>query len=101
MRTIHDSTGFSPYYLIFGRHPKLAIDALLRLPGNSEQNKSRNKYVRKLRKRFSFAYKRAKEAAMATGKDNKRQFDVHVSAKDGLLKPGDYALLRNVTMKGK
>jgi transposase InsO family protein len=47
--TIHNSTGFSPYFLMFGRQPKLAIDALLGINFDEDKTKSRNEYVRKLR----------------------------------------------------
>ena len=51
--TRHDSTGFSLYFLMFGRHPRLAIDAYLGLqsPSPNEQNVgSREHYANKLKK---------------------------------------------------
>ena len=46
----HDSTGFSPYLSMFGRHRRLAIDAYLALqsPSQNEQS-SREHYANKLK----------------------------------------------------
>ena len=42
--TMHESTGYSPSYLMIGRHPHLAIDAFLWI-GLSEEHKSHQDYV--------------------------------------------------------
>ena len=55
--TKHDSTGYSPYFLMFGRHPRLAIDAYLGLNSPEESISYREHYVTKLKKRLQFAYK--------------------------------------------
>ena len=53
--TIHDTTGFSPYYLKFGREPRLAVDVALGLPElPGKQNPS--KFVASLKKRLMEAY---------------------------------------------
>jgi len=53
--TIHKSTGYSPYYLMFGRHPKLAIDAMLGINYSEDENRSKHEYIQKLRERLELA----------------------------------------------
>ena len=41
----HDSTGFSPYFLMLGSHPRLAIDTFLGLNLDSLNSTSQTKYI--------------------------------------------------------
>ena len=97
--TIHKGTSFSPYYLMFGREPKLAIDALLGLTFDEAHSKSRNEYVQKLKERLTFAYNKAKQKANKTALTNKSYYDK--KAKAVVLKPDDIVLVRNISQRGK
>ena len=72
--TMHESTGFSPFYLMFGRHPRLAIDAFLGI-GSSEEHKSHEDYVDRLKDRLQYAYERAEIEARKKGKKYKKYYD--------------------------
>ena len=98
--TFHDSTGYSPYFLMFGRHPRLAIDAFLGLTPDDLSAPSQTEYVRKLRERLHFAYKKAQEAAKQSAAQHKRYYDLKVRS-SGSLHPGDRVLVRNVGLRGK
>lgn len=56
---VHDSMGFSPFYLMFGRHPRLLADAFLRKPQDQGTAKSHQVYVDKLKDRITIAYETA------------------------------------------
>ena len=65
----HASTGYSPFYLMYGRQPRLAIDALFGIGDDSLEAKHPSDYVRKLKSRLTTAYEAAfKEAAVHAGK---------------------------------
>ena len=87
------STGFSPFYFMFGCHPRLAIDAFLGIRP-SEERKSHQDYVYKLKDRLADAYQDASEEARLKGKKYKHYYDqgVHHSS----LEPGDRVLVKKV-----
>ena len=97
--TIHNSTGFSPYFLMFARHPRLALDALLGLQNNDVDEKYTHEYTRKLKTRLSEAYLKAKTTAIERSENSKQHYDKRV--RPSKLLPGDLVLVRNVCVRGK
>ena len=56
--TRHDSTGFSPYFLMFGRHPRLAVDAYVGLKSSQDPAISNKEhYATKLKNAYSMQIK--------------------------------------------
>jgi len=97
--TKHESTGYSPYFLMFGRHPRLAIDAFLGLPGDSLTANKQLEYVNKLRHRLRSAYDKAKDASAKASAVNKKRHDL--KARQSTFCPGDRVLVKNVSLRGK
>ena len=97
--TFHDSTGYSPYFLMFGRHPRLAVDAFLGLNSDPLSSNTQTEYVRKLRDRLSFAYKKAQEVSRKAAAKHKLNYDLRV--RSSVLRPGDRVLVKNAGVRGK
>ncbi len=97
---VHDSTCFSPYYLMFGRHPRLAVDAFLGLPSQQPHSSSHADYANKTEgqvclMRMGIAARESRKAASRY----KKYYDEKV--RYTALQPGDRVLVRNVGLKGK
>ena len=98
--TKNASTGYSPYYLMFGRQPRLPIDVKFGLFRNlSTSTFSKSKYVDRLKKRLDFAFKKAQLAQEKESKRQKQRYDR--KAKHILLQEKDLVLVRVVAHKGR
>ena len=97
--TFHDSTGYSPYFLMFERHPRLAIDAFFGLNQDVLAAKTHTEYVRKLRQRLHFAYQKASREAKKSAAHHKSTYDL--KARSSVIQPGDRVFVRNVGIHGK
>ena len=95
----HASTGYPPFYLMYGRQPRLAIDALLGIGDGALEEKVPSNYVTKLKTRLNTAYEAAaREAAINTDK-HKQLYDRKV--RNSVLEPGDRVLVEKVGLKGR
>ena len=70
-----ESTGFSPYYLMFGRVPRLPIDIEYGVTQPQLMEKSRQNYARKMRAKLNWAFKVAKETNDREAMCQKQYYD--------------------------
>ena len=98
--TKNAATGYSPYYLLFGREPRLPIDVEFGLKvGNQQVPPSRSTYVTQLRRRLRFALNKAKQVACRQQARQKGLYDKR--CKGAELDIGNLVLVRKTAWKGK
>ena len=98
--TRNASTNFSPYFLMFGRHPRLPIDLELGIHRVGHGvTFSRSKYIDRLQKRLNYAFGKAKLFSEKEQSRNKTRYDR--KSKNLKLETGDLVLVRKTAFRGK
>ena len=98
--TKHASTTYSPYYLMFGRNPRLPIDVEFGLnKPNCSDNSSKSRYIQKLRRRLNYAFQKASKYSDQQASKYKHSYDK--SVKGPQLHEHDLVLVKIVAHKGR
>ncbi|XP_070175456.1 uncharacterized protein [Littorina saxatilis] len=91
---IHSSTGYSPYFLFFGRHPRLPVDLAFGLDLDHRNKTSTRQFVKDLKRQLKQAYENASHQMDKMRRKNKARYDV--SARAAELEVGDRVLVRRM-----
>ena len=93
------ATGFSPYYLMFGRQPCLPIDVTLGLAPCTITEPSTTKFVQKLREQNRWAHQKAEVFQVKEAERHKHSYNK--KGKAVALEVGDMVLVCVTTFKGR
>ena len=80
--TINKSTGYSPFYLMFGRSSKLPIDSMLSVQNQDRSQKSYEKFVAEWTKNMQQAAEIATKNAEKSRAQNKLSYDQKIHGND-------------------
>ena len=95
--TVHSSTNYSPYFLLFNRHPKIPLDFKYGLTRQGVKSSCKARYLSKLQRRLAYAYKQAEKFAKKNCNKQKELYDR--KCKGARLLPGDVVLVKKMGWK--
>ncbi|KAL9979638.1 hypothetical protein ACROYT_G017323 [Oculina patagonica] len=94
--TCHEATGFSPFFVLFGRSPRLPIDVIFGIEPSASLNYPA--YVKEWQAAMKEAYALASKRSESSGLKGRRQYDRKINS--SVLQPGDRVLVRNLSKRG-
>ena len=98
--TRNTATGFSPYFLLFGREPRLQVDMEFGLQrGGQKGSPGESNNISQLKKRLQFAYRKAK--CMAQKQQARHRGLYNLRCKGATLSVGDLVLVKQTAWKGR
>ena len=98
--TRNAATGFSPYYLLFGREPRLPVDVEFGLQrGSLKGSPGESNYISQLRRRLKFAHRKAKHMAQKHQAKHRELYDM--KCRGAALDVGDLVLVKQTAWKGR
>ena len=96
--TRNAATESSPYYLLFGREPRLPVDVEFGLQrGGQKGFPGESNYVSQLRRRLRFAHKKAKHMAQKQQAKHSKLYDL--KCRGTALDVGDLVLVKQTAWK--
>uniref|UniRef100_A0A673JUV2 Gypsy retrotransposon integrase-like protein 1 n=1 Tax=Sinocyclocheilus rhinocerous TaxID=307959 RepID=A0A673JUV2_9TELE len=97
--TVHETTGFAPFYLMFGRVPRLPVDMMFRSVLSDSTSTNYSKYVSSLSKDLSEAMNIAQK--LASKEQQRHAVLYNRKAKGSDIDVSDRVLLANHAERGK
>ena len=92
-------TGYSPYFLMFGRRPRLPVDLLFPTVRRDENSWTTDEYVTSLYDKLKSALASARDAALLEAQRQKWLYDRRAGAVE--LHPGDKVLVKLDAFRGQ
>ena len=98
--TKHSSTGYSPFFLLYGRHPRLPIDLIFTTEQSriSTKRADHSDFVKRWKAAMKEAYQIASDRSKGSQARSKDKYDRRVQS--SVLQENDRVLVRNLSERG-
>lgn len=98
--TVHESTGFSPYQLMFGRHPRLPVDLAFGIQLEDDpKEQSHSEYMTAFKDRLVKSYEVARQTSAKAKEKQQKNYDKKVKGRE--FSTGDRVLMLAKGFKGR